>query len=335
MRDGIPGVRLTSKGKQTQIYLSEALPVKAGEKYVFTAPRVIRFTDRDIKTGESIDVYVSQAGKVYASAHNNPSQIPSISLSSEEAVTMAFRSLAQFSDADSAAFSVVKLQHQDTPSHRIWNVELQDRSIALNKDASYGYNIEIQGSTVTQALPYFLIPSATEQAIDQNIITVKWIKFSALVVILLFSLSGIKLLFTLSKQGKDVWRSFGFILMIFYFTRENNVSHYRDLIAMVGIEIGFIAYLLALCFFASIVVLFFFSAPSVRLARPSIKGISSQLIPPSLFLIYIIATRYGYRDLTYILSFSYIFDSGFNFFSQIVSILFFIMASIGFIQYFK
>jgi len=37
MLNGSPGVRLTSKGKQTQIYLGEALPVKAGEKYAFTA----------------------------------------------------------------------------------------------------------------------------------------------------------------------------------------------------------------------------------------------------------------------------------------------------------
>lgn len=37
MLDGRPGVRLSSKGKQTQIYLTEALPVKAGERYVFIA----------------------------------------------------------------------------------------------------------------------------------------------------------------------------------------------------------------------------------------------------------------------------------------------------------
>ncbi|MDD4025981.1 MAG: hypothetical protein PHN85_08685 [Kiritimatiellae bacterium] len=37
MLDGRPGVRLSSKGKHTQIYLSEALPVKSGEKYIVTA----------------------------------------------------------------------------------------------------------------------------------------------------------------------------------------------------------------------------------------------------------------------------------------------------------
>ena len=37
MSDGLPGVRLTSKGKPTSIYLEEVFPAKSGEEYVLQA----------------------------------------------------------------------------------------------------------------------------------------------------------------------------------------------------------------------------------------------------------------------------------------------------------
>ena len=37
MSDGFPGVRLTSKGKPTSIYLEEVLPAKLGDEYVLQA----------------------------------------------------------------------------------------------------------------------------------------------------------------------------------------------------------------------------------------------------------------------------------------------------------